>query len=252
MTGSQHYGDGDRLDLYLDGLLVGEELEAFERRLLDDPILRVQVAAQRAINGSLLRLFSPPELAAIATEGNGRIFAPTTPTRHPRRGLGLSRRVAVAAILGLGVIGILRIWSFFNPRRAPNPYDPGPKRTLVEAYRFEVSHGFAPDWVCDSPEQASDLLRRRFGQGLLLAESPGLSAIGWSYLNTITPNSAALLVRAGEEQIMVFVDRLAADPGQSIPPGSDLTLHRYELDKLVLYQVSRANAPVILDRFRAQ
>ena len=48
------------LDLYLDGLLAGPELRAFEEQLARDPQLAAQVEAQRRIDDSLQRVMAAP------------------------------------------------------------------------------------------------------------------------------------------------------------------------------------------------
>lgn len=247
----QQNHEDELLDLYLDGLLVGEELAAFERRLADDTLLRAQVRTQHAVNESLRWSFTPPAPRVIPTEVNGRGNRASAPPTPPRGRRDMSRRMAIAAVLGLGLVGVWRIWTFLDPPKPRSAYGPKPKQTLVEAWQSIVAGGFKPDWVCETQERASRLLRRRFGQGLLLAESPSLSGIGWSYTNTITPNTAVLLVRANQSEILVFVDRLASDTGQSVPAESGLRLDRRELGELVLYELSRPDAPLILDRFLA-
>lgn len=58
--------DDGQLESYLDGLLRGEALAAFEARLASDPVLRDQVEQQLRINESLRRVFEVPPAAASA------------------------------------------------------------------------------------------------------------------------------------------------------------------------------------------
>ena len=73
--------------------------------------------------------------------------------------------------------------------------------------------------------------------------------MGLAYPNTITPRTIALLARVHSEEVVVFVDRVRADPGQSLPQGSGLNLHRRRVGKLVLYELSRLDRPFLLDLF---
>ncbi len=240
-----------RLDAYMDGVLTGAESSAFENRLVGDPELRAELLRHRRIEDALRQYF------AVRVPSAKRVMARLQTASEPGRAArpigpvakSVSRRLAVAAVLALGVIGVWRIWGFFQPK-PPGEYPHRVQKPMHKAYWDKVASGFAPDWVCKTDEEFASTFERRFGQPLLLASVPeGISAVGLAYPNTITPRTIALLARVHGEEVVVFVDRLRADPGQSLPQGSGLNLHRRRVGKLVLYELSRLDRPFLLELF---
>src|SRR5262245_63712050 len=74
---------GGQLEAYLDGLLEGEALSAFEQAVASSPALRAQVEAQRKIDASLERLFEraeplrlPETAGAGSADGAATVAAP--------------------------------------------------------------------------------------------------------------------------------------------------------------------------------
>lgn len=240
-----------RVDEFLDGLLDSGPREAFERELTNDSALGAEVAVQGAIDAAMRRIYAAPAAQPAFAGTNGRAARPGAGALGRVRAASRSRRFLVAAVVALSVLGGWRISMWLDARPGPNPYAEGPKVSLADAYRHEVADGFRPDWVCENQEVSARLLAGRFGQGLVFHDSPEMSALGWVYVNTITPNSLGLLVDVQGDQVVVFIDRLDADASQNVRPESGLRLHRREVGSLVLYEVSHLSASVALDRFRA-
>src|SRR5437016_3549737 len=96
------------LDLYLDGLLAGEELRAFEEQLSRDPQLRATVDAQRQIDSSLRRVMVAPSAPSVT---------PATYSLKPSLlgRISRSRWVAIAAVLIIG-LSVWRVWDVFYSR----------------------------------------------------------------------------------------------------------------------------------------
>ena len=78
----------------------------------------------------------------------------------------------------------------------------------------------------------------------------GVNAVGLSYCNSITPRTLILLAKVKDRPVLVFVDRLDKDEGQSLPPGSALKLFSRTVDELVLYELTPLAEPHLLGLFR--
>jgi hypothetical protein len=238
-----------QLDAYLDGELAPEANAAFEKRLEEDAQLRRAMECQRHVDAALRRLFQGPPSAHLEWRILDLVRRPDLWAAKTKT-LVVSRRLALAAMLALAVTSAWfnrdRIW------RSPGPrvYERHPWRPLADAYRFEVERGMKPDWVCRNDSEFTDIFRRRLGQSLLLATAPpGVTAGGICYRDTITRKTVAVLGRAREQPVMVFVDRLEADSHPSLPPESGLHLFRAEVGRLVLYEVSPLSKPHLLSLF---
>jgi len=155
MTTRDHWNS--QLEAYLDGLLTGEQLQAFKQQLNVDASLQTALRQQRLINASLRRRFAPtsPDLAQIQaivqSAGNnasrrdgghaihlngsaksGHDLAGTlipadsssqqTPaaTPLPQRARFNVRRYALAAAIVLVLGGSWLAWSLINHSAAPS------------------------------------------------------------------------------------------------------------------------------------
>jgi hypothetical protein len=240
------------LDAYLDGLLGAADRDDFERRLEREPDLRAQVKYQQLIDHALRQCYAPPQPDRVLAE----IDAARTTIRTGMRDracvptyFGMPRRLAVAAMLALGAVAVWRVWSFSRP--APSAkYPQRARKPMHITYRDMIENGFKPDWVCKTDEEFATAFRRRLGQPLLLAGLPdGISTVGLSYPNTITHRTIALLGKVRDHEVLVFVDRVRYDKGQSVPATSGLNLYRRQIGALVLYELSRLPEPHLLDLF---
>ncbi len=242
------------VDLYLDSLLPSEERDRFERDVLAaSPELTAEVRQQRAVDESIRRMFpvpkTPPELGwtrihAIASAGPGRLFA-TRP---------LVRALSIAAVLALGVFGGWRIWRFASPPAAKNPYAVMAWRPMASVYDDIVAGGFQPDWACKNDAEFASITRRRLGIPLLLAQTDLVTAVGWTYANTLGSQTMCLLATVKAEpsaeatKVIVFADRARNDRAPDPTISTSRHLFRRQMDTVVLYEVSPLDAPTVLNR----
>ena len=251
-----------RLDAYIDDLLAGDERAQFEQRISGDPQAAVMVRLRRELNVQIRRAFEPPPVPAWATAPrlgelrsrlNGRVAVPVPMARRapqpiavPRRRLPWSRQLAAAAAIVLAAVGMWLAWQSIRPS-APTGYASGEWRSLEQAYA-ELEQ---PEWVCDSDAEFLATFVGRFGQPLLFTEPPGEPCMaGLAYCHSISRDTVCMVGSADEtSRIVVFIDRLEKNTKPSLPADSGLHLHRRELGKLVLYEVSPKDHPILLNWF---
>jgi hypothetical protein len=253
----------DRLDAYLDGLLEGEELAAFERQIEQDAALRAEVQAQRGIDDALGRLFSrekaislrddPREARTVAFDG---ATAPADPPLRladaPRARVRWSLRsnilVGIAAMLaitfvGLYATGLLGPGYFFgNDRPIVQPWD---------VYTRKVSTGFNPDWVCESDEQFVKTTHDLWGESLLARGTDLVQIVGWSYYEPVfSPSTGVLLTKVEGTEVIVVMDRVEKDRRLKAPQSSGLHLFRDVKGGVVVYEVTPFKEPRVIPLIR--
>jgi hypothetical protein len=239
---------------YLDGSLDATERAAFEARLAKDPDLRDALQRQRAIDSALRRSFDPPKVsvAALLKHVEAAPAGTDTPAApvHTESSVGqvLSRRIwprrlAIAAALAIAVVGAWQIWSHFQPTQ------PKYLITAAQYFRNVENQGFKPNWVCENDQQTIDLFNKHFGQPMVIRSAdPNVKALGWNYVSLLSPNTLVLLAEAGQEHIMLFIDRSTLDDPALMHQGcSGLNVHRKEVGDLVVYEFSRLPEPQVLD-----
>lgn len=254
-TGAEH----PDLERYLDGQLEGAALKAFENACADNPALRAALAQieaeDAALTASLKRSFAPPETTAeqILTSLNRETKPiPTAATRLKR-----VRKFAVAAALLLGLAGTWMIFDYLKPQTPVNPYDSGPYQTLPEIFaRAEADT--LEYWVCADERQFATTFYQQFGHAARLApELPaGLTALGLSYVNSITEKTIIIRGEFGPESkpVIIVIDRLADDDGTEtakISPDSGIKIYRRAAPPLVFYEISRLDKPHFLEALQA-
>jgi hypothetical protein len=219
----------EALDAYLDGLLEGADLEAFEAAMAADPALRAEVELQRRIDAALRRHFALPEAPALHPPAAG---AGSRYWNTPRL---LAAAAIILLVAGITIFGLVRYIAADHP--------------LVRVYRTEVARGLKPAWVCDTDEQLVAYLEDKYGRGLTVRGGDGIDLIGWTSCTALSPYTAVLMTRVDGEPVFVLVDLLASDRDLSLPWLSGLHLFRRELGGMVLYELTPRAAPVLLDRF---
>ncbi len=206
-------------------------------------------AAEALLDDRLRRLMRPPpeqHLAEIAHRAI-RQACPDAVTRHLRIP---PRRLAIAAALTGAVLGTWLIGQVLGPAQQPTPaYQLQPQRSMHTVYLDTVAEGFLPLWVCADDREFAQTFRAVHYQGLVLGElPPGTTALGLAYSNSLTPRTTCVLAAVGDERVMVFVDRIERDRPQTAPEG--MHLHRRQIDRLVLYELSPLEEPALLPWFR--
>lgn len=237
-----------RLMLYLDGLLEGEELAAFERELASDPTLRAQVEEDRAITGRLGALLGPTDqdLATLKIPGERPDASAPAPIRIERFRLPARLIGGIAALLVVSTLGA--VWWWNTTTRIVLP--PIALLQPADIWQRELNDRFIPDWVCEDDEQMLSFTEGRFNEGLLFARVDNIEFMGWSYAtNLLSGNSASMLARVDGEQVLVLVDKIGKDRPLHTPDDRfpALKMFRREVGGFVLYELTPLDAPAILD-----
>ena len=202
-------------------------------------------SAGALLDERLRRLMQPPPAERLAMIAERAILQAASALPPARRRLG---RLAVAAAVAGGLVGVWLIAQNVTPTRPQGGYQSQPWRAMQTMYDDLVSEGFQPLWVCKDDQEFADSFRSVHHQPLLLAElPPGTTTLGLSYCNTLTARTTCLLATVGGEPVVVFVDRIERDHPQPVPDG--LRLHRREIDRLVLYELSPLEEPAVLPWF---
>lgn len=244
-------GEDPRLDLYLDGLLEGDDLAAFERDLAASPALRRQLEAQQRIDAELRRLFaydparaaSPqPEPTAIA----GRIDGTTVSTKRPAAPSPTIRRLRLYAIAAVLLLALAGSWAAYVHLTTPT-FD----KVLSPAEVYAMVD--QPEFVCETDAEFAAAIDDRLGQPLVLAAAPGIEAIGWAYGDDyngriVGRKTMVLINKVRGQKVLVFMDRRRDDRALDTPPSSGLNLFRREVGDLVLYEVTPLDQPEVIPR----
>ncbi len=241
-----------RLDAYLDGVMTPDEHAAYQREIESDETLHDQVELQQDIDQSLRRLLAPPSAdrftAGIAEVRQSKSHKLPTPATK-RDGGAVPRRLAAAAAVVAGVFGGWLTWNALQPSSVSNPY--GPWRSIEVVYADSVANDMEPEWTCDTESEFADSIRSHFGQAAVFSfELPdGMAALGLAYCNSISRRTVYLLAEVNDEPVIVFIDRVEADPGQTVDESSGLNLFNRRLGLLVLYELSPLEEPTLLQLF---
>ena len=248
----------DLVSSYLDGLLVGEERDNFERQMQLDPALAEEVELQLRVDESIGRLGNPPEaspafleeLASTDDESPVAAASRATPSSHHRRPAKQSLRryalLTLAASVAWFVVAAQFLWS--------GDTDPHPvvfhQRPLTQLYQECVAEGFQPYWICDNETLFAATFERRQGVPLKLGDMPEDSRmVGLSYLAGISRRSTSLLAKVGNTPVVVFIDQSHRDwnPATGHFPDLGLSVTRVEKLGLVFYEVSPLEKLVVVD-----
>ena len=242
---------GMRLDAYIDGLMTSDQCAEFQREVESDDDLRAQIEIQEEIDQAFRRLFQPPSAERISVALTDlRESAPYKLPPTTKRDWGaIPRRLAVAAALVAGVFGG---WLTFNALKSSNVPDPyGPWRSIEVVYADSVADDMKPDWTCETESEFADGIRNHFGQAVVIPfDLPdGVAALGLAYGNSISRRTVYFLAEVNDHPVIVFIDRVEVDSGQTIEESSGLNLFSRRIGKLVLYELSPLAKPAFLELF---
>ncbi len=246
-----HRDSGRRLDAYLDGVMTPDQSAEFQREIESDDDLRRQIEIQKEIDRAFRRLFRPPSAKRVPVVNTD--LRESEPYRLPpttKRDWGaVPRRLAVAAALVAGVFGGWLTWNALQPSSVSNPY--GPWRSIEVVYADSVANGMKPEWTCDNELEFAVSIRNHFGQAAVFSfELPdGMAALGLAYCNSISRRTVCLLAEVNDEPVIVFIDRVETDSGQTIEESSGLNLFSRRIGRLVLYELSPLEKPALLELF---
>lgn len=272
-----------RLDGWLDAQMSEDEAREFETLLGQETELRAAADLSRAIDASLRRSFAPaideslkrsfseavlgapaqPEERVEAIAGrihrNGTVshrgkrmeaMQPAADAHEvqPQRGRRAARWfAAAAAIVGLAVAA-WQIAPYVWPR---SQYQTAPWTAMTDVYHETVAAGFEPEWVCDDDAEFTRMLRDQYGQGLVLRglDEVGIRTLGMRYSNTLSSNTTCVLFIVDDEPVMTLIDRIERDQSQAIPQGCGLHVHRREVGRLVVYEVTPLGESRVLQHY---
>lgn len=251
------------LDAYLDGTVGDAERASWDQRLQGDEELRMHASRQHAIDAMLRRTFVPDDQASQRClyrlrqqlvgptqpqSGAERVDEPRIPTAKPPAALH-RKALAWAAALALCVLAGWQVKQTLFPT-APSVYVIQKWRSMDRIYFDEVARGFRPGWVCTDDAGFAQATRREVGQAMVLAQAPGLTVLGWSYANTLSPNTLYLLTKADDASVLVFMHPVDHEAEPVVEPESGLHLHHRTLGRVHLYEVSPHLEARVLPYFR--
>lgn len=258
----QHSHEPDHaLDRYLDNLMPPTERVEFDQRLVAEPELKTELQRQRCVDAALGRYALPPSPEAVLAAIRRHIEAgqpsdaegaeaDRTPGRRIRPAPAW-RRLAIAAVLLLGVFGAWQVYLALTA--TSGNYDPGPHRTLIQAYQATLDKGFHSDWTCRDDAEFALTFFDQFGQ--MLSMNPplpdGTEALGLEYYDILSRKTIGMLTRVDGEPAMIFIDRLENDHKAVVPPvEAGKHIFRRELGDLVLYEVTPLDHPGLVNHLR--
>jgi len=249
MASSEHLDPNELLDAYIDGRLDSGARAAFERRMQEDERLRAVVKLQADIDEGIRRTHPVPDVEQLISKLNGKLTPGRAAASAAVASIPLFKRLAPAMSMAAAVVlAIGAFWYFTREGSVDEPVNwVTQRRTLTEAYDEMVRTGFKPLWLCKNDHQFAATFKKRFDQGLILAQSPDVKCLGIHYVNSITPKTTVLLLEDRGSKSMVFVDSLAKDSPPDIPKDRGLNLFRREIGKTVLYELTPESVPHTLD-----
>jgi hypothetical protein len=241
------------IDSFLHGRLDEAARQAFAQRLAQDADLRADLEHQQRIDAALARLFAAPASPAAL---NGFLskagVAGSNRAQRVRLPFSMFRALAAAAAIALVATGVWYFWPK-GPVVPPTVVIPQRSRPLDVVYRKEVEDGFKTEWECKKDPEFAGTYWWVLGQGLLLDskinEEARIKVLGLTWGRAITPKTVFLLARVDDQPVMVFADRQADDPGQTLPAGSSLHLFPKTVGELNLYEVTPLDRSYLLDYF---
>lgn len=184
------------------------------------------------VDAMLRRAYTPPSSAALAH----LVPAPLRLRTWPR----------VMALVG-AVAAILLVALLWGARqRERDTPDPRALPAMwVAAYHDAVTRGFDTANCCDGDSDLRARCKSLFATALDLDADADVEMCG-AYCGLPAGGAAAMLARAGDEPVCVFV--LPRVRAAHVPAGDidGLRIHRREFGDLVVFEVSRLRDPRVL------
>ncbi len=238
----------DLIDEYIDGRLSQGDRKRFEKAMLADVTLAAAVTTQVAIDTSLRRSYLPPAVIPVPHQPTAP-SAPahtSSPLRINWRNTPWLRVAAAAAILLFGIGMLIHMWT----EEFPSVSVP-PRPTMDQVYKSEVANGFVPGWKCENDKQFSDTFKTRFGEALLMKDTPeNVRALGLSYRGCMSDNTTYMLAKVDNANVMVFVDREECSSNVGLADSkSGLHLFTRNVGGLTLYELTPLEQPKLLSLF---
>ncbi len=230
-------GTNPRVDQYVDGLLQAGAREQFERDAAADPALADELAMQQWIDQELRGMYAyEPAQAAPAP-------IPLVQVR--------SRFWKAAAIAATLLIAVAGIWLVVVQQTKPAPVHNFGFIPPDQVYA-KLEADWKPEEVCTEDDKFQAAVEKRLGSPLLLASTPNVTALGWTYTGRfrgtiIGDRTMILLTNVGDAKVMVLMDRASSDRKLEPDPTGRLSAFRRKVGDLVLYEVTPLKAPTVID-----
>lgn len=241
----------DRLEMYLDGLLEGAALAAFEREVGVNAELRAEVEAARRVESVLRASMSPPQ--AIALPALDRAVE-SAPLKFDAAGSGGKPKRAPAwrwaGYAAAAAIGLAAVAWYSNT--VPNP-SAKPVLTAMQVLEETRRTGFTPVFVCKDDAEFAATVKNRFGTAMLVAAQEGVAVLGWAYSDTyageiVSNNTLVLMAKVDGREVLVFMDKAPGARTLSLGERPDgYRVFKKELGGLVLYELSPFDRARVLD-----
>lgn len=187
------------------------------------------------LDAALRRAFAPPPFGATIAEIQARAARSPAP------------RVLRRTLLGLAAAAVVAV-AWLLSRDDPSPpsrSDDAPLSTLwVAAYHHAIERGFDVPQCCDSACDLRTRCQDLFAARLDVAAATGIDLCG-TYCGP-AGGAAALLTRAGDDPVCVFVLPRARAPEVEARELGGLHLHRRDVGDLVVFELSRLPEPRVL------
>ncbi|MBL8732063.1 MAG: hypothetical protein JNN13_06810 [Planctomycetes bacterium] len=192
----------------------------------------------RHLDAALRQAFVPPEPATFAAMAQAAARPVASRWRWP----------LVVAAAALFAVVLQLAW----PRaRGPEGHDGHQLGALwAAAYADAVDRGFEEHGMggCCMGLDMAQACRDRFACGLALAQGSQVTVLG-EYDGRPTGGSMALVAKAGDVPLCVYILPKGKDPRVRLPRDCNLRLGRRDLGDLVLYAVSKQPAEAALAAF---
>ena len=197
----------------------------------------------RRIDEALCSRFAPPPVRSVAVIASS-IERPAV-IASPWR-----RRAAILAVACIAASAAATYWRDLLPWGSNNTtstVESGPECWIDDVYEGRLEAGFNADWVCKSDAEFADVFNTRLGERVHLAKLPeGAQLVGLAYQSAMSDFSTMVLVRSGEDRIMVVVDRLSTE--HRAPPPNVCWFHvqRRVVGDLVMYEFTPRTTATVL------
>lgn len=245
----------DHLEVLLDAVLssdaTADQRAEHERLRREDASYRASFEAQSRIESSLRRW----------SQSDAAPGAPVARVARPsRRG----KPLAIAAALALAGLAAVIAWrtgllpggggSGGGGGTTASPYA---RLTAEGIYREAAAGNFTPAWRCETDQQFIDAVVDKLRRPILLPiATPGVEIVGWSYSDVTKPavssGSMWLYVNTADGPTVVIVDRLDRERtsgGLATGGAPEFRSFRREIGGLVLYEITKGEAPRVIEHF---
>jgi hypothetical protein len=191
------------------------------------------------IDAALRRQFEPPQI-----EGLLQRVSPSVPSVRYR--LWPWAALAAAALLAF-LLRSDRPRSEVRVADAQLIADSQLLGMWVDTYHETVAAGFDAAGCCDASSDLRAQCEAKFAMALEVADTPELRVCG-AYCGRTAGGAVTIMVRAGATPVCLFVLPRERAPQRERTVIGELVVHRREIGRLAVFEVSPAGEPRVLSR----